>query len=91
MRATTGATASRSFVRTRVASNDWCASRKVVSVTCSDGDERSHAAKPSGPSSFSRCFEPFGGAPTGTGGSLVTGFPTRGDSPCGRFTVTSAR
>ena len=33
----TGRRVTRSFVRTRVASSDWCASRKVVSVTASGG------------------------------------------------------
>ncbi|CAM5443114.1 hypothetical protein SGRIM128S_09674 [Streptomyces griseomycini] len=91
MRATTGATASRSLVRTRVASSDWWASRKVVSVTPRVGEARSQRAKPSGPSSASRCREPAGGSPAGSGGSLVSGSTSSGRSPCGLFTVTSAR
>ena len=55
-----------SLVRTRVASSDWWASRKVVSVTPMVGDSRSHRAKPSGPSSASRCRDPAGGSVAGT-------------------------
>ena len=39
----------RSLVRTRVASNDWCASRKVVSVTARAVCRRSDSAKAAGP------------------------------------------
>ncbi|MPM80538.1 hypothetical protein SDC9_127585 [bioreactor metagenome] len=80
-----------SYVRIRVASSDWWASRKVVSVTSSRSEARSAAANFSGPSSSS-CWR----KPTGTGvrrsifGSLVRGWTVIGDSPCGLFTVTSA-
>src|SRR5690606_39435493 len=57
---------SSDLVRTRVASSDWCASRKVVSVTPTVPDERIHCANPSGPSSVSFCFDPAGGSPSGT-------------------------
>ena len=40
---------SRSRVRTRVASSDWCASRKVVSVTATGVWARSWRANPAGP------------------------------------------
>lgn len=92
MRATAGATASMSLVRTRVASSDWWASRKVVSVTPMVGDSRSQRAKPSGPSSVSFCLEPAGGSVAeSTWGSLETGSIRSGRSPCGLLTVTSAR
>ena len=73
VRPTYGATRSRSLVRTRVASSDWCASRKVVSVTSTPVRERRSAAKPSGPSSSSRCREPCGEgfAEVDAGGQLV--------------------
>ena len=51
--ATAGAAASRSRVRTRVASRDWWASRNVVSVTASAVCSRRVRAKPSGPCSSS--------------------------------------
>ena len=57
-----GATLANPLVRTRVASSDWWASRKVVSVTPTAGDSRSQRAKPSGPNSTSRCLDPAGGA-----------------------------
>ena len=53
IRATYGATCTRSRVRTRVASSDWWASRNVVSVTPTVSRWRSAAAQPSGPSSAS--------------------------------------
>ncbi len=53
-------TASRSRVRTRVASSDWCASRKVVSVTPTRCWPRRSAANFSGPSWSSACREPSG-------------------------------
>ncbi len=49
VRATCGATASRSRVRTRVASSDWWASRNVVSVTATSFCSRSRRANSSGP------------------------------------------
>ena len=45
------ATAAMSWVRIRVASSDWCASRMVVSVTSTRVSARIQAAKASGPSS----------------------------------------
>ena len=48
-RATCGATCMRSRVRTRVASSDWWASRKVVSVTPTASWARSASAKACGP------------------------------------------
>ncbi len=79
-------------MRTRVASSDWCASRKVVSVTPIVGDSRSQRAKPSGPRPVSRCFEPSGGALARSAtGSFAVGSSTFGRGPLGRFTVTSAR
>ncbi len=78
-------------MRTRVASSDWCASRKVVSVTASAVCSRSAFAQPAGPSSSRRCREPAGGsAARSTGGSLSAGFGPAGFGPFGWFTVTSA-
>ncbi|GAA3155614.1 hypothetical protein GCM10017687_86980 [Streptomyces echinatus] len=57
-------------MRTRVASRDWWASRKVVSVTPMVGDSRRCRAKPSGPRSTRRWRDPAGGAPAGSGGQL---------------------
>ncbi len=92
VRPTYGATRSRSLVRTRVASRDWCASRKVVSVTSTPVRERRSAAKPSGPSSSSRCREPCGeGLPRSTpAGSFSRGSSRVGALPYGLLTVTSA-
>ena len=53
--------ASMSYVRTRVASSDWCASRIVVSVNSSRFCSRTHSANFSGPSSFSLSRVPGGG------------------------------
>ena len=50
-RAYTGAICRMSYVRIRVASSDWCASRKVVSVTSRRGCSRTQWANFSGPSS----------------------------------------
>ena len=49
-----------SRVRTRVASNDWCASRQVVSVSSRPWLCRTAFANPSGPSSVSTCLRPRG-------------------------------
>ena len=68
----TGPTAARSYVRTRVASSDWWASRNVVSVTARAVCSRRASAKPSGPSSSSRCRLPGGaGAVRSSGGQLL--------------------
>lgn len=81
-----------SLVRSRVASSDWCASRKVVSVTASAGLLRNLAAKAVGPRSSSRCLLPgAGGASRSTAGSAVRGSTAVGATPNGRLTVTSAR
>ena len=91
MRATYGATATRSLVRTRVASSDWWASRKVVSVTASGVCSRSAAANPTGPSSSSRWRDPAGaGADRSISGSLSAGLTDVGAGPFGWLTVTSA-
>ena len=67
-----GPTATRSLVRTRVASSDWWASRNVVSVTLRSAPPAEPAAKPSGPSSRSRCRVPVGaGCPRSTRGQLA--------------------
>ena len=83
--------ATRSWVRMRVASSDWCASRMVVSVTSSRVCARIHWANFSGPISSSACLVPWGGVATSLSGgctkardtvwaaSLVSGLP---------FTVT---
>ena len=79
-------------MRTRVASSDWCASRKVVSVTASGVCARSAAANPAGPSSSSRWREPAGaGAVRSIVGQLVGRVDRRpAPSPFGWLTVTSA-
>ena len=92
VRATCPATAVRSRVRTRVASSDWCASRKVVSVTATGFCSRSDRANASGPCASSAWRVPSGaGTDRSTCGSLVTGSTETGASPYGLFTVTSAR
>ena len=92
IRATWPATASRSRVRTRVASSDWWASRNVVSVTATSCCSRSRRANASGPSSSSRWRVPSGaGTSRSTSGSLLTGSRLTGAGPCGWLTVTSAR
>jgi hypothetical protein len=58
---TASATFTRSYVRTRVASSDWCASRIVVSVNISRFCFRTHSANFSAPSSVSLSFVPGGG------------------------------
>ncbi len=89
-RARYGAAATRSFVRTLVASSDWCASRKVVSVIARAVCARRPRANSSGPTSSSRCREPGAGSVLRSiGGSLVAGSMTPGCAPCGLFTVTS--
>ena len=59
----TGATASMSAVRMRVANSDWCASRIVVSVSSTRCSHFIHSAKPLGPSSFRRSRVPVGRVP----------------------------
>ena len=56
-----GAALTRSWVRTRVASSDWCASRMVVSVTRRPLWARTAAAHPSGPRAERTSFHPAGG------------------------------
>ncbi len=91
MRAMYGATATRSRVRTRVASSDWCASRNVVSVTARAVCARRASAKPRGPSSRSRWRDPAGaGCRRAPAGSLSTGRTTAVRGPFGWLTVTSA-
>ncbi len=81
-------------MRKRVASSDWWASRKVVSVISRRSCARIHVANPAGPSSRSRSRLPVGssgrgvtagmwgtGVWVGTGRSTASGFP---------FTRTSA-
>ena len=91
VRATQGATASRSLVRTRVASSDWWASRNVVSVTADGRLLRPQPARrsPPGPSSASRCREPAAaGRRQVDGGQLVDRVDQLGrPRPCGRLTV----
>lgn len=53
----------RSWVRTRVASSDWWASLKVVSINSSPGWPRTARAKPSGPSRSRMSLKPAGGEP----------------------------
>ena len=90
MRATCGPTRTRSRVRTRVASSDWCASRNVVSVTARADCSRSARANPAGPSARSRSRLPAGGAAVRSiAGSLLPGETETGFSPYGRLTVTS--
>ncbi|OUD85183.1 hypothetical protein BC477_12280 [Clavibacter michiganensis subsp. michiganensis] len=89
MRATYGATATRSRVRTRVASSDWCASRNV-SVTARAVCARRASAKPRGPSSRSRWRIPRRRLPEVDVGQLVDGPHDRGARPFGWLTVTSA-
>ena len=60
IRATWPATATRSRVRTRVASSDWWASRNVVSVTATRSCARSRRANSSGPTSSSSWRVPSG-------------------------------
>ena len=60
--ATASATASRSYVRTRVASSDWCASRIVVSVNSSRFCLRTHSANFSGPAPAACCRVPAAAA-----------------------------
>src|SRR3984885_5925936 len=79
VRARYGATMFSPLVRTRVASSDWWASRKVVSVTRTPEESRNQRAKPSGPNSINSCLEPGGGALVrSTSGSLSCGY-TVGD------------
>ena len=83
-----------SYVRTRVASSDWCASRNVVSVISSRFCSVVHAAKPSGPSSCKSCRVPFGAAEASCGGATAAfnRFGTAFPATCGLpFTITSAR
>ena len=68
-------TLSMSRVRTRVASSDWCASRKVVSVTATAVCARSWRANPAGPELEQALARPGRRRP-GAGpppGSLLTG------------------
>ncbi len=92
-RAVAGAMRSRSWLRTRVASSDWCASRMVVSVKRSPFRSRAQAASPSGPRASSTSRLPGGGGEArstrGTGASRSSlgrsGFWTPGEP----FTTTS--
>ena len=52
----------KSYVRTRVAISDWCASRNVVSVISRRFSLRAHAANFFGPSFCSICRVPAGGS-----------------------------
>ena len=81
--------------RTRVASSDWWASRKVVSVTATAVWLRSACAKRSGPSSSSSCFDPDGGGVCSSclvsAGSLSRAIRVVRHSPFGLLTATPAR
>lgn len=55
----------RSWVRTLVASSDWWASLKVVSISSSPWWARTALANPSGPSRSSTSRKPTGGSPNG--------------------------
>ena len=92
-RAVAGAMRSRSWLRTRVASSDWCASRMVVSVKRSPFCSRTQAASPSGPRASRMSRVPGGGGEArstfGTGASRSSlgrsGFWTPGEP----LTITS--
>jgi len=58
-RATNGAIFFMSYVRTRVASSDWCASRNVVSISSNLLWALTAAANPSGPFSRNTSFQPL--------------------------------
>ena len=79
-------------MRTRVASSDWCASRKVVSVTrdplllAQVGGEALGAELRAAPAASRRAPGPS----RSMSGSLLTGSTLTGASPCGLLTVTSA-
>ena len=92
VRATCRATATRSRVRTRVASSDWCASRNVVSVTATAVCARSSAANPLGPELEQALAAARRGAAVEVdGGQLVARVDAASaPSPCGLLTVTSA-
>jgi hypothetical protein len=53
----------------RVANSDWCASRRVVSVSSKRVCWRVHSANFSGPSSSSSCLVPLGGGVESCGGT----------------------
>ena len=92
-RAVASATFTKSYVRNRVANNDWWASRIVVSVSSSGFCFRTHWQNLSGPSVSSRSRSPLGTGPetvgtTGVGSSrlgsclpLVSGRPLTITSP----------
>lgn len=62
--ATNGEIFRRSWVRTRVASNDWCASRNVVSINNNSFRSRTALAKAFGPSFTKISRNPLGGSVT---------------------------
>lgn len=62
--ATYGEIFKRSWVRMRVANKDWCASRKVVSMSIRPLFFLTALAKPSGPSAINTSRNPFGGCET---------------------------
>ena len=80
-------------MRTRVASSDWWASRKVVSVTATVV----LLAQPAGELLGTELEQQLARAvrrrdvEVDAPGSLVTGSTLTGASPCGWLTVTSAR
>ena len=79
-------------MRTRVASSDWWASRKVVSVTAA-ASARAAGGELLGTHLEQELPGPGRGGDgevDGTG-SLVAGSSWTGASPCGWLTVTSAR
>ena len=73
-----------SWVRMRVASSDWCASRSVVSVSSTDCCASIHSASPRGPRS-SRIWR----LPGGGGGRLSFGSRGSGTGPCHARPLTS--
>ena len=88
---TAGPAATRSRVRTRVASSDWCASRNVVSVTATAVCAR----RAFGEAFRAELQEPLAGPRRGpqvasTAGSLSAGSEWTVSSPLGLLTVTSA-
>ena len=103
MREKYGAPWSMSGVRSLVASNDWCASRSVVSVTATGTFARANGRNPRGRGRSSTWRLPSGTGPVrprlcpcalahsaDVGGSFSLGSAHRGAGPLGRLTVTSA-
>lgn len=89
-----GAAASRSWVRIRVARRLWWASLHVVSHSSSCGWRRTAAANPAGPSRSSTSRQPGGGGPGGTARGAGSSRTARGPvAPgwSGPLTATSAK